>query len=302
MSSVFSLRVDNTVEDIDKNLIAYLTEKIAQLNRLQGVAKALDLPVVQSLGSLENVMTEIKDAPNTSRRILNFIDDSRAKTLRENISILEKLAKFEEKGNLREYQSAVQFVRECGQKLVKFGEESEDKLKKLSENINSKDFMERWPDIITVFHGIKEKYEKLYSKWHEDRNKLASDAIESLRNRPSAKKMGKEEFANSAKPLLSMICSSEKVEFDENFVCKTCRASIEELNFSIRGVAGEKEKIQDELDRKLVIKDPDAEQLVGFREEIASFKDIEKVGEKLKKVSERAIKEKKVVKVDAKVE
>jgi hypothetical protein len=302
MSSVFSLRVDNTVEDIDKNLIAYLTEKIAQLNRLQGIAKALDLPVVQSLESLENVMTEIRDAPATSRRILNFIDDSRVKTLRENISVLEKLDKFEEEGNLKEYQSAVQFVRECGQKLVKFGEESEDKLRKLTEYIKSKDFMERWPDIITVFHGLKEKYEKLYSKWHKDRNKLASDAVESLRARPSAKKMGKEEFANSTKPLLRMICSSEKVEFDENFVCRACRSSIEELNFSIKGMESEKEEIRDELDRRLIKKEPEAEQLVGFREEIASFKDIEKVSEKLKKVSERAIKEKKVVKVDAKVE
>jgi hypothetical protein len=302
MSSVFSLRVDNTVEDIDKNLIAYLSEKIVQLNRLQGTARALDLPVVQNMDSLEKAMTEIRDAPTTSKRILNFIDDSRVKTLKENTPVLEKLAKFEERGNLKEYKLAVQFIRECGQKLVKLREEDEDKLKKLSENIKSKDFMERWPDIITGFHSLKEKYEKLYPEWHKDRNKLVYGAVESLKTHPSARKLRKEEFANITQPLVRMLCSSEKVEFDENFVCKTCRSSLEELSFSIKGIESEKEKIREELDRKLIKIEPEAEQILGFREKIASNKDLEEVTKKLKKVSERAIKERKTVKVDAKVE
>jgi low affinity Fe/Cu permease len=302
MSSIFGVRVDNTIEDIDKNLIEYLSEKIEQLNRLRGAAEAIDLPIIENLNSLGKVMEEIKDAPSRSKRILNFIEDSRVEILEENIPLLEKLVKFDEKGNLKEYKLIVQFLREIGQKLVKLEVEDEDELRKLSESIKSREFMEVWPTILSNFKSLQNKYERLYSKLHNERNKLVSNAIESLKSHLMTNKLKKEEFIEIIKPLSRIHCSSEKVELDENFVCKTCRASLEELNLSQHVIESEERSIREELNKRLRRIEPEAEQLIGFEERIKSRKDLKEVTKRLEEVSERAFKEKRAVKVNVRVE
>ncbi|MGB9760360.1 MAG: BREX system P-loop protein BrxC, partial [Thermoproteota archaeon] len=302
LSSVFGLKADNTIEDIDKKLTSYLSEKLQQVSIFEAKATALDLPILERIKSLQTAINEILSAPNTTKRILNFIDDSRIETLKD-IKMLDELSKFEEKGNLKEYKRIVRFLRECAQKLVKLGEEKETNIKVLQDNIKNEKFMDLWPELISKYESIKFKYEKLYSNWHDERNKLASEAVKFLHSHPARKKLNEEEFERIIKPLKDMICASKKIEFDENFVCDACKSSIEELSFSVKeGIESRKQRIKEELDRKLIKIEPKAEEMVGFREEIRSHKDVEEVTSKLKKVCEKAFKEKKIVKVNVSVE
>jgi len=302
MSSILGLRADNTIEDIDKKLVEHLSKKREQIIELKATAMALELPVAQRINSLQDVINEIINAPNITKRILNFIDESRIKILKD-ISLIDELKKFEEKGNLKEYERIVRFIRECGQRLVKLGEESEAALKELEDCIKSENFIKLWPDIISRYERIKAKYEKLYSEWHKERNELLSKAIESLNSHPATKKLEKEELEKAIQPLKEMFCISEKLEFDENFVCRVCKSSIDELRFNVREVIeSRRQRIKDELDKKLMEIEPEAQEIIGFKEEIKSHKDIEEVSSKLKKVCERALKEKKIVRVDVSVE
>jgi hypothetical protein len=300
MSSVLSLRADNTVEDIDRKLINYSSEKLQQISRLEATAAVLELPILEHIRSLQKAMRELLDAPNTTKRILNFIDDSRIEILK-NVTVVDELSKFEQKGNLKEYGRITRFIRECAQKLVKLGEESETNLKKLQDGVKSENFMDLWPEIISKYESIKGKYEKLYSEWHHERNELVSKAIKSLHSHPALKKLKEEEFERIIEPLKEMICTSKKLEFDENFVCNACKSSIEELSFK-EAIESRRERIKEELDRKLIKIEPKAEEIIGFKEEIKFHKDVDEVTGKLKKVCERALKEKRIVKVNVSVE
>ena len=301
MSSILGLRVNNTIEDIDKGLISCLSEKFEQLKRLQAGAEALELPILSNLKNLGKAIEEIIEAPSASRRILSFIEDQHIKILKENIPLLERLVDFEKRGNLKVYKTVNRFVSEYGQKLVKFGEEKEEKIRNLSEALNCKDFIDRWPDIISGFESLREKYEKLYRELHKKRNDLLSNVFKSLESHELRQKDEKE-FTKIVEPLKKMICPSEKVELNENFVCNVCRASLEELDSIIKTVEIEKQKIISELNKRLIKIEPTFEELIGFREKIMSHKDLQKVTEKLKKVSEKAIERKKIVKVDVRVE
>jgi hypothetical protein len=302
MSSVLGLKAENTIEDIDKKLVEHLSEKMKQIIEWKAKAAALELPIAERINSLQNAINEIVNAPNITKRILNFIDELRIKILKD-IMLLDDLRKFEERGGLKEYKRIVRFIRECGQRLVKLGEESEANLKKLEDCIKSENFIKLWQDVIPKYESIKDKYEKLYSKWHEERNELLSKAIKSLYSHPAAKKLKEEELEKTLQPLNEMLCSSKKLELDENFVCSICRSSIEELSFSIReGIESKRQRMKDDLDKKLIKIEPKAEEIIGFKEEIRSHKDIEEVSSKLRKVCERALKEKKIVKVEVSVE
>jgi hypothetical protein len=302
MSSVLGSKAENTIEDIDKKLVEHLSEKMKQIIEWKAKATALELPITERIDSLQNAISEIVNAPNTTKRILNFIDESRIKILKD-ITLLDDLRKFEERGGLKEYKSIVRFIRECGQRLVKLGEESETNLKKLEDSIKSENFIKLWQDIIPKYESIKDKYEKLYSKWHEERNELLSKTIKSLYSHPAAKKLKEEELEKTLQPLKEMLCPSKKLELDENFVCSVCRSSIEELGFSIKeGIESKRQRIKDDLDKKLIKIEPKAEEIIGFKEEIRSRKDVDEVSSKLRKVCERALKEKKIVRVDVSVE
>ncbi|MEM3572818.1 MAG: BREX system P-loop protein BrxC [Nitrososphaeria archaeon] len=302
MSSVLGLRAENTIEDIDKKLVSHLSEKLQQIVRLEATASALDLPILGRIEALQKTVEEIVKAPNTTRRILNFIDNSRIEILKS-ITLIDELVKFEEKGNLKEYKKITRFIRECAHRLVRLGEEEEVSLKILEESIKSQKFMELWPEIISKYERIKDKYEKLYLRWHEDRNELASRAIKSLHSHPAFKKLKEEDVERIIQPLKGIICTAKKVEFNENFVCSACKSTIEELSISVKGgIEIEEQRIKEEFAKKLIKIEPKAEEILGFKEEIRSQKDVDDVTHKLKKVCERALKEKKIVKVNVSVE
>lgn len=302
MSSVLGLRADNTIEDIDKKLTDHLSKKLQQIMRLEAVASALDLPVLSRVKALQKTMEEITKAPNTTKRILNFIDNSRIEILKD-IKLIDELVRFEEKGNLKEYRKIIRFTRECAHKLVKLGEEDEGNLEKLEDSLKSEKFMELWPEIISKYEKIKDKYEKLYSRLHDERNELVSKAIKSLHSHPAFKKLKEEDVEKMIQPLKNMICMAKKLEFDENFVCGTCKSTIEELSFSVKeGIENKEQKIRDDFTKKLIKIEPKAEEILGFREEIKSQKDVDEVTNKLKKVCDRALKEKKIVRVNVSVE
>jgi len=300
LSEIFGLRVDNTVEEIDKGLISSLNEKIEQLTGLKAAARALELPIAEDLRSLDEVMKRIKDVPSRSKRILNFIKES--ETLKEKMPLLEELSQFEKRKGLEEYKKITRFLRGPGQQLCKIKKESREKIMKLMQSLESKDFIDRWSTILEDFQSIVELYSKTYSELHQKWNQQISDAIKSLSHHPIVGKLKKDELDDVIKPLNEMLCQSKKMELDDNFTCKLCNSSLERLAFGSMLIENEKMKIQSELDKKLKELEPKVEHLVGFEERIRSYKDLERVASKLKDVSERALKKGRTVSVDVRVE
>lgn len=300
LSTIFGLRVDNTIEEIDKGLVSSLSEKIEQLISLKAVAETLELPIAEDLKLLDKVMRKIKETKNRSKRIMNFIEES--KVLEDKISLFEDLARFKKKGNLEEYKKIVRFVRGPGQQLVRIEKKYEEKLRKLDQNIKSEDFIERWPGIIAGFRSLNEAYIRIYFDLHRKRNEQVSEAINSLKKHPVVSKIKKSEFENIITPLTKMLCSAKKLDLNDNFTCKECNSSLDRLALVSGIIESEKRSIQDRLDQKLRELKPKEAYEIGFKEKIKSRKDIENVTSKLKDISEKALAKGKTVKVNVEVE
>ena len=300
LSAIFGLRVDNTIEEIDKGLQSSLSERIEQLTRLKAIASTLELPIIKDLKLLDKVMRKIKETPSRSKRILNFIKES--ETLKEKISLFEELEQFEKRGCLEEYKKITQFLRVAGRQLVKVKKKYKRKLEKLIQNIKSDDFIKRWSDITSDFHSLSEAYKEIYSDLHKKWNEQVSAAIASLGKHPVVKKIKKEEFAGIMFPITEMLCPARKLELDDIFTCKVCNSSLERLTLAQQIIEGEKRRVREELDKRLKKLEPKIEHLIGFKEEIRSRKDLENVTSKLTDISEKALAKGKTVKVEVEVE
>jgi len=300
LSAIFGLRVDNTVEEIDKGLILSLSEKIEQLVSLKAIAETLELPITKDLKSLDRVMRKIKETPSRNKRIINFIEES--KVLKDKISLLEDLAQFEQRGSLEEYKRIIRFVRGAGRQLVRIEKKCEEKLRRLTQSIKSEDFIDRWPSIIADFQSLNRAYDEIYLDLQKKWNEQVSNAIKSLRTHPIVNKIKKSEFENLIAPLTEMLCPARKLDLDDNFTCKECNSSLERLALVLGIIESEKRRVRDRLDQKLKELEPKVEHLIGFKEEIKSRKDLESVTSKLRDVSEKALAKGRTVKVDVEVE
>lgn len=305
VSSVFAERGGNTIEEIDVVLSSAVASRLDQCKRLCTVASTMNLPLAGQLEALLKALNEISDATTRSRRILNFIDEKKQATFKDQVPLLARLVKFEADGHLTTYRRIHRFALEMAPHLsdVVKDEKLAGQLQRLTQGLDAKDFMDRWSSIISDYESLKGKYTEVYRNYHSQRKEMLGKALEPLKEHAAIATLKDEEIKQVLSPLIDLQCDVDDPKAGDapDFACSKCRSSLKDLSHHLEMIEGRKRSVGRKLDEIVARKKGAPVVVKGFSEEIDSFEKIPSVTSRLEDVSEKALKQGKRVAVDVKV-
>lgn len=300
IAEVFGESTGHAIEEIDSSIKDIVKTHLEDCTRLSTIASTLSLPTAPSLASLQNALKMIDEAPTRSRQILTFLKEDTIKEIRSNIGILRKMVKFEKEKGIDSYKDIQYFAKNIAGHLIITGAASQDEVDSLNSDLASKDLIDRWPEILSKFRTLREKYFSNYSSLHKERKEKVSLALASLKHTESKKK-GEEK--NIFSPLTSLLCKIEGMikEGGEMYVCNHCKTQLSELKFQLEVIENRKGEIKRKLDSILR---PQEKEAKGFKEskEIKSSEDMRELTDRMLESAEKAIAKGKNVRVDVKLE
>jgi len=226
--------------EVEKNAIAlaardFSEEEMKQVLPMEALVRAHGLPV---LSAVEGYREELAGIQGGSVDDCVNILAGGAASMKEGRERIRKIAQCLNEEGLKTFQMArlgsgeMRFQLECrGQSVLA------EKGKRLHELIQSQTFFEFMPEIKSVTEEIATAYRQLYETAHGDRAVQFHEAIEKIKGRPEWERVPETMREPMFYPLTSRACAGFDLP-DTALACKTCRASVNQMESDVEALGG----------------------------------------------------------------